>query len=175
MTKKVLIALFVCLTCLSVQAQAQTSSENWFGGEFGCLVQRGERPVMAYAITKDFSLKKVPLIGDILSKFSFAEGWEGSVLYSDRNTVFTRETYAARFFNYKVFAISQGTFKGFFTGMGFGSWTMTNTDGDDVTYVAGKGGIGWAVGPFVARIAGDVVGTPGDNLYFVHGGLLFNL
>lgn len=169
---KKLYMILAVMAILCVSGQAQT---NWVGGDFGVLIQKHAAPQVAYSVTKDFSLKKIPLIGAALSKFALAEGWEGSVLYSSRNTTLTQETYAAKLINYKVFAVAQGPFKGFFAGCGFGTWTMTNTDGADVTYAAGKAGFGWALGPFIARITGDVVGVNGTNLHMISAGALFNL
>ena len=169
--KQLLIFLLVAVTItISGQATAQTSggATDWIGGEFGSLLQKGEKPQLGYAITKTFTLEKVPLVNSLLG--TLAQGWEGSVLYSDRQTDLTQELYAVRVFNYRVFA-----YKGWFVGMGVGMWTFANTDGSDPTKTAAKGGFGFAKGPLIIRAAGDAVSFEGNDLYFVHLGIVFNL
>jgi len=161
------LLLIVTTVCALTSIGHADIGSGFIGGEFGVLLQNGTRPSIAYAGTQDFSLTKVPIVGSILGKFGCAEGWEASVLYGRRTTTLTTETYAARLFNYKVFS-----YGGFFAGVGFGSWTMVNSDGQDVTYTAGKTGFGYAKGPVVFRIAADVVGVRGDNLHFIHFGIM---
>ena len=165
-----LLTATVCslvLLCGAVTAQTP-EAQDWIGGEFGMLLQKTQQPVFAYSLTKTFTLDKIPVLSNLLG--TFAQGWEGSVLYADRAVGEPDEIYAGRIFNFKVFA-----YKGFFTGLGVGAWTFANTDGADVVKAATKGGIGYAKGGFIFRAAGDIVSLEGDDLYFVHLGIVFNL
>jgi hypothetical protein len=159
----ILAALTLCVT-----VQAQTQDTSFLGGEFGMLVQKGREPAFAYSITKNFSLEKAPILNSALGPF--CSGWEGSILYSDQSTPQTAETYVARLFYYK--AVS---FHGFFVGGGAGGWKFIDTDGADISYGAWKAGFGYANGPFICRIAGEVVKQEAEDFYWIHVGAIVNL
>ena len=160
--------LALCLVALPVAAQKQVIDTSFIGGEVGFYVQDGFRPTIAIAVTKNFSLNKVPIVGSILGPMCY--GWEGSVLYTDRESPITMESDVVRLFYYRV-----ATYKGFFAGFGVGGWQFVNTSGGDASYGAYKAGFGYATGPLIIRIAGDVVKFEKDDGYFLHLGALLDL
>lgn len=168
MKRWIVTFVFGILVLTSLPVVAQTIDTSFLGGEVGFYVQDGYKPTVAIAVTKNFSLNKVPIVGSFLGPMCY--GWEGSVLYTDRESPITSESYVGRIFYYRV-----ATYKGFFAGLGVGGWQFVNTDGADVSYGAYKAGFGYATGPLIIRVAGDIVKFEKADGYFLHLGALLDL
>jgi hypothetical protein len=165
--KSILTILAVLTLCVTVQAQAPLDT-SFLGGEFGMIVQKGSAPAFAYSLTKNFTLEKAPILGSVLGPL--CSGWEGSILYSDKMTSVTTESFVGRLFYYKVIC-----YRGFFVGGGAGGWHFVNTSGSDMSYGAYKAGFGYANGPLICRIAGEIVKQEKNDFYWLHVGAILNL
>ena len=167
-----LLGVILLLAVAPVMAQADTGDHvDLVGAEIGVIAEPGVKPVIAYAITKDFSFARVPLLNGVLGPI--CQGWEASALYSKRAWDKAPETYVARLFYYKAATYKTGASSYLFAGIGVGTWAYINTAGADIARTAFKAGIGASFGPMIFRLAGDIVSVEGDNPTFLHCGVVF--
>lgn len=154
--RKLLIVALVVLVC------AATTSAGVVGLEVGPIIEKGERPTMAYVATYSFSLSKV--LGPVIDRSS------SGVLRSDRDTDKGRESYILR-----EFLIKEAHWKLAYVGVGIGTWLTINTDGPDVGQWAGRLELGIRAGPVNAQLGAEVVNQEGPSKYYVSGGLTIGL
>lgn len=151
-------ALIVLLLALAVPVAAE---DRQVGGDFGVLMAPGEKPTLAYAVMKDWSLQN--WFGPVFERV------EASFLYSDRFNGESPETYMVR--GYTTHAFS---FNNFYAGVGVGTWYLTNSDADDDLYAAGKAVLGYQYKNYIEGHVFGEVGRRGGkpDLYFCGAGLV---
>jgi len=158
------VLMFTALLALACGAatQAQTGMAAPLGIELGPIVVKGEAPELAYNVIGQLDLKN--LVGPLI------EGIEGSVIYSSRPGVNTREIFGGR-----VIAFRAVHYRGWFAALGGGEWYFVNTDGADVGKGAFAVGLGYSKGPLMVKIAGDAVHMEDHDMYYLRGGLSIRL
>lgn len=131
-------------------------------GTFGFLMQEGQSPEKAYSFGGDF-----PILSD--SGKTLITGIIADVLYSDRvvskEDVTIGEVAGARLF---VVAIKKLP-ANLYISLGVGDWTLVNTVGNDVNYVAYRAGFGWSspLWGIDMELNTDIVRCNGPDMYFV--------
>jgi hypothetical protein len=165
--KKLLLVIAI-LILVPIQFSIAQDANNVVGVQVGAFVQKGHSPAVAYALGTDISVEEVPLLNKLFSKA------ETSMLYSDRPQPddATTEIYGIRVFSVKQYAFYKDVLYG---GIGGGAYYLTNTDGGDKTYVAGRIEIGAKIKDMVeVYVGGDIIDVRGGNdLFFPHFSVSF--